>query len=125
MTRITATGPVIYVDETSGSDDSADGTTSKPYATALAAMIARGGDISILTRKSPEEEYGTVTPTLQKKLKKGLEIHDKKMKKLEENKEKLEKEAEEQKARDAKKLEESKAIKVEEDPTLPVAIKVK
>ena len=119
-----ATGPPVYVEETAGSDETGDGTSEKPYATALGAMIAKGPEISILTRKLPTEDWSAINSTASKKAKKGYEIHEKKMRKAEENKDKLAKEAEEQKEREAKRLEESKKVVLEEDASLPAATKV-
>ncbi|KIO21190.1 hypothetical protein M407DRAFT_245557 [Tulasnella calospora MUT 4182] len=119
------TGPTVYVDEGTGSDDTGDGTSEKPYGTVLGAMVAKGQDVSILTRKQPTDEWAAITPTALKKAKKSYELHEKKMKKAAENKEKLDKEAAELKEREAKKLEESKKIQLVEDTSLPPATKVK
>lgn len=112
------------MDESAGSDETGDGTAEKSYASALGAMIAKGQDISIITRKQPTDEWAAITPTALKKAKKSYELHEKKMKKAADNKEKLEREAAEMKEREAKRLEESKKIQLVEDASLPPATKV-
>lgn len=113
------------MDEGTGSDETGDGTSEKPYATVLHAMVAKGQDASILTRKQATDDWAAITPTALKKAKKSYELHEKKMKKAAENKDKLEKEAAELKEREAKKLEESKKIQLVEDTSLPTATKVR
>ena len=115
----------VYVDESTGSDDTGDGTQDAPYATPLAAMIAKGtSDLSLLVRKTPADDWTPIGTSALKKAKKAYEINERKLKKAEENKDRLEKEARELKERDARRLEESKKLVLIEDEGLPVATRV-
>ncbi|KAG8924847.1 putative asparagine--tRNA ligase, cytoplasmic [Tulasnella sp. 419] len=121
-----ATGTPVYVDESSGSDDTGNGTVDNPYQTVVHALTStKGHEVSIFIRKSSTEEYALIGTSALKKAKKTIEINEKKAKKAEENKEKLEKEAADSKVKDQKKLEESKKIVLKEDPSLPAATKAK
>ncbi|KDN38392.1 asparaginyl-tRNA synthetase [Tilletiaria anomala UBC 951] len=112
----------IYVDESAGSDDSGDGSKAKPYKTSLAAMLAKGQNISLFIKKAgeldekdkasaDEDGYVPISATGQKRVKKLHEAAVKKQKKLEEAaaKEKDKANAE------SKKLEESKGVTLGED----------
>ncbi|KAG8862547.1 hypothetical protein FRB96_001104 [Tulasnella sp. 330] len=120
------TGPIVHVHEGAGSDETGDGSVEKPYATALGAMTAKGSpDVSILIRKTPEEDWTAIGTSALKKAKKTYEINERKTKKAGENQEKLAKEAAELKEREARRLEESKKVMLKEDESLPAATKSK
>lgn len=120
-----ASGPAVYVQEGTGSDETGDGSIEKPYATPFGAMVARSSpDISILIRKMPEDEWTAIGTSALKKGKKSYEVHEKKVKKADENRDKLAKEAAELKERETKRLEESKKVQLKEDETLAPAVKV-
>ena len=71
--------PRVYVDEAKGHDESGQGTEAAPYATALGAMLARGPDVSILSRK--DEGYEPLSASGVKKAKKLYDMAIKKKQK--------------------------------------------
>lgn len=113
----------IYVDESSGSDETGKGTQELPYQTLAFALFSHPGT-SLLTRKDATGIYDEPTQSSLKKAKKGAEGLEKKKKKAEE----LAARDAEQKAlereRKGKLIEESKKIVLTEDISLPKAIKV-
>lgn len=116
--EIPSEGPTVYVDEQIGSDETGDGSIQKPYRSAAQALVNHGSSPtpSILIRKSETEEYAAIAPTTLKKARKGAEVIEKKKQKaIEAEKKALEKAAE---------LERSKSTVLEEDTSLPPAIKV-
>ncbi|PWN97009.1 putative DED81-asparaginyl-tRNA-synthetase [Tilletiopsis washingtonensis] len=46
-----AEGTPVYIDEAAGSDTTGDGSESAPFATAVAALLARGPDVALHTRR--------------------------------------------------------------------------
>ena len=71
--------PRVYVDEAKGHDETGKGTEAAPYATALGAMLARGPDVSILSRK--DEGYEPLSASGVKKAKKLYDMAIKKKQK--------------------------------------------
>ncbi len=123
---------LVYVNEAAGSDTGADGSKSKPYASAAAALAAKGQNAQVFVKKAgePDEKdkasldadgYAPISGAGLKKAKKMAETILKKQKKQEEAAAK-EKEKSES---DGKKLEESKAVVLEEDKTLGEAKRAK
>ncbi|AXA50583.1 asparaginyl-tRNA synthetase [Malassezia restricta] len=96
--------PRVYVDEAKGHDESGQGTEAAPYATALGAMLARGPDVSILSRK--DEGYEPLSASGVKKAKKLYDMAIKKKQKAAE----LASQEAERAEQDKKKLEESKKV---------------
>lgn len=114
-----ADGPIFYVNESKGADDSsADGSQEKPFKTpAYAVYVAANASIKVFK----DEEYQPISPSAMKKAVKGAEGLRKKAEKA--------KKLEEQKAlkeiEDQKKIEASKHIVIKEDSSLPEAQKIK
>jgi len=114
----------IYVDESSGSDETGKGTQELPYQT-LAFAIFTHGTTPILVRKDPAAPYEEPTQSALKKAKKGADGLEKKRKKAEELAEREAKEKTEERERRQKLLEESKKIVLVEDSALSKAVKAK
>jgi len=114
----------IHIDETGGSDTTGNGAQDQPYQSLGFAVFTHGATTSLLTRKDATRTYEEPTLSSLKKAKKTAEGIEKKKKKQEELAEREAKEHGEAKEKREKLLEESKKIKLEEDPTLPQAVKV-
>jgi asparaginyl-tRNA synthetase len=121
----------FYVDEAVGKDEpTTDGTQTLPYRTVQFAFLHHGDEAKYLVRKpaTPDqkegeasEEWQPATKTALKNAKKYVEQYKKKEAKEKELAAKREKgEAERQKV-----LEEAKKVVLEEDLSLPKAIKIK
>ncbi|PCH35689.1 asparaginyl-tRNA synthetase [Wolfiporia cocos MD-104 SS10] len=115
----------IYVDESSGSDETGKGTQEAPYQTLAFAIFTHGPTTTILSRKDAATTYEEPTQSALKKAKKGADGLEKKRKKAEELAEREAKEKSEERERKQKLLEESKKIVLSEDSSLPKAIKSK
>ena len=118
LTDPTADGPSVYVDEKIGSDENGDGTIQKPYQSAAQAIVNYGASppLNILTRKSETDEWALIGISALKKARKGAEGIEKKKKKAEEAAVKAaEKAVEHSKVKD---------VVIEEDTSLPTAVKV-
>ncbi|KAF8608379.1 asparaginyl-tRNA synthetase [Ceratobasidium sp. AG-I] len=114
--------PKVYVDETAGSDEKADGTEASPYVTPVAALAGpQGPEVAIFIRKAPADEYAPISGAALKRAKKGLDALKDKAKKAEAAAAK----AEQDRLREENKLEESKKIILKEDTSLPSATKTK
>ncbi|KAN0062680.1 asparagine--tRNA ligase [Thecaphora frezii] len=119
----TAPGLNVYVDEAKGSDDSGDGSKAAPYATPLAALLAKGQNASVFVKKAdaaPGAEgvdadgFAPISTSASKKVAK---LYQAALKKREKAQEQALKES--QKAGDEdRKLEESKKV-VLEQPSEP------
>jgi asparaginyl-tRNA synthetase len=109
----------VYVDETTGSDESGDGTQAQPYKSPAYAIFAQGPSppLVIMTRKSDTEQYAPIGVSPLKKARKGAEGLEKQRKKAFEAEAKAKEQAE--------LLEKSKAITLTENPDLPKAVKVR
>lgn len=116
-----------YIDEKDGSDETADGSKAKPFATPVAALLAKGSDAILLIKKAPAagataaeqrpaasdsdaDGYAPISGAGLKRAKKFYETELKKRKK-----------AEEQQAKDAaadgneaQRLEDAKKVLIEE-----------
>ncbi|CAJ0744984.1 22220_t:CDS:10 [Entrophospora sp. SA101] len=118
--------PHVYVDETQGSDETGDGTSTKPYQTALFALQKKGLDINILIKKTSEDqEFKDISGAALKKAKKRVEDLAKKAKKQEEQKKSDKEKSKVQLEEEQRKLEEAKKIVLEQDPNLPTPVKIK
>ncbi|CAG7853020.1 Asparagine--tRNA ligase, cytoplasmic; AltName: Full=Asparaginyl-tRNA synthetase; Short=AsnRS [Serendipita indica DSM 11827] len=109
----------VYVDEKVGSDDAGDGSIQKPYQSAAQAIVNHGPSppLVILTRKSEEEEWVAIGISALKKARKGAEgIEKKRQKALAAEAKAAEKAAAQEKAKD---------VVLEEDLSLPQAVKTK
>jgi asparaginyl-tRNA synthetase len=107
----------VYVCQVSGSDESGDGTKSKPFASLLKA-IQTFPEGAAEVRKAAGEEFQEVTKTALKKVKGQIEILERKAKK---NAEKVE----EQTIEEQERLEEAKKVVIEENENLPKAKTIK
>ncbi|TFK83004.1 asparaginyl-tRNA synthetase [Polyporus arcularius HHB13444] len=114
----------IHVDESAGSDETGKGTPEAPYQT-LAFALYSHPEGSYVIRKDASGTYEEPTQSALKKAKKGADGIEKKRKKAEELAEREAKEKAEARERKEKKLEESKKIVLQEDPSLPAAVKAK
>ena len=116
----------IYIEETTGSDTTGDGTAEKPYQTAAYAIFTHGSadPLLILIRQKLDDEYTEISPSGLRKAKKNADGLHKKAKKAEEQRVKQEQERGAEAERLQKKLEESKKIVLSEDPEHPKATKV-
>lgn len=114
----------VYIDETSGFDDTGKGTQEEPYQSLGQALFNHGLTASYLIRKDPTAEYDEPTQSSLKKAKKTADGIEKKKKKQEELAERDAKEKGEEKEKREKLLEQSKKIILEEDLSFPKATKV-
>jgi asparaginyl-tRNA synthetase len=115
----------FYIDETAGSDTTGQGTQEAPYQSLAQAIFAHGEGATLQIRKSPEAAYDEPTQSALKKAKKTAEGIAKKKKKAEELAEREAKEKGDERERKERLLEESKKIVLEEDASLPKAVKVR
>lgn len=113
----------IFIDEAAGSDTTGQGTKEAPYQS-LAYGVYKHETAAFQIRKSPEAEYDEPTQSALKKAKKNASGIEKKLKKQEELAEREAKEQGEERERKERQLEESKKIVLEEDASLPKAVKV-
>lgn len=115
---ISTEGVSVYVDEQIGSDETGDGSVQKPYRTGAQAIVNHGPSppLNILIRKSEEEEWAAIALSALKKARKNAEGIEKKKKKA--------LEAEAKAADKAADLEKLKGVTLEEDKSLPTAVKV-
>ncbi|KAG8812919.1 hypothetical protein FRC18_002749 [Serendipita sp. 400] len=109
----------IYIEEQNGSDEIGDGSIQKPYQSAAQAVFNHNSspNLKILVRKAEADEWQEITATALKKARKGAEGIEKKRKKA--------LEAEAKAAEKAIQQEKTSAIVLEEDTSLPQAIKSK
>ncbi|PVU97920.1 hypothetical protein BB561_000176 [Smittium simulii] len=122
----------VYIDETAGSDESGTGTSEKPLLSLIAAVTAVSGDIentNFLVKKAlPEnksaETFEAATSSALKKAKKNFEVNLKKAKKQAELQDREKKMSLIKQEEETKRLKESKAIVLEEDKSLPAAVKI-
>ncbi|PKI85863.1 hypothetical protein MVES_000194 [Malassezia vespertilionis] len=98
------------------------GTEAQPYATASAAMLAKGADIQLMTRKDEASPFEPISGAGQKKAKKLYEVAQKKLKKAEGHAA----QDKERQAQEQKKLDESKKIVIQPpaDAQPPKKIKI-
>ncbi|KIY53055.1 asparaginyl-tRNA synthetase [Fistulina hepatica ATCC 64428] len=115
----------VYVDEVSGVDTNGNGTPEAPYQTLAFAVFSSGPDTKFSIRKDSGATYEEPTSSSLKKAKKGAEGLEKKRKKAEEASKAAQLAEAEAKAKRDRTLEESKKTVLQEDPSLPKAIKAK
>ncbi len=121
-------GPPVYVDEKAGNDQTADGSKASPFATPLAALLAKGQDASIFTKKPTHTRRGRrrrrrLRSHLGFRLKEGQQA----LCYCPEKKEKASEQASKdqaQAANDEKRLEESKKVVLEEPSSSAKKIKI-
>jgi asparaginyl-tRNA synthetase len=112
-------GLSVYIDEQIGSDETGDGSIQKPYHSAAHAIVNHGPSppLNILTRKTETDEWAPIGISALKKARKGAEgIEKKKQKALEAEAKAAEKAAEKGKVKD---------LVLEEDASLPAAVRVR
>lgn len=114
--------PPIYTSEKTGNDETGDGSESKPFKTVLKAMHTVGAEPFpqiMVDTKDPEKTGFDVIAKAQ--LKKMTKLFAQEKRKLEDQK----KREAEKAAQHEKNLEEAKKITIEEDKSLPAAIRIK
>ncbi|KAF9511642.1 hypothetical protein BS47DRAFT_1298667 [Hydnum rufescens UP504] len=116
---------VVYVDEAQGSDLTGNGSIDTPFQSPVAALTAAGLHAMVHSRKTPNETYEPLGTSALKKAKKIVELNEKKARKADELKAKANAENAERSAKEAKRIEDSKNVVLEEDPSLPPAMKTK
>jgi asparaginyl-tRNA synthetase len=119
----------LYVNETTGSDETGTGTQDAPFKSLAQAVYANAGSTEedaylVATLKEGKVEFVKPTQSALKKAKKGADGIEKKKKKAEELAERAAGAEKEERERREKALEESKKIVLEEDEGLPQATKV-
>lgn len=124
---ITAT---LFIDEVSGSDESGDGTEGSPLKTAIAALErVAGANIAIKVKKAAEGDapaaWQDISASALKKARKGYEVNAAKKKKADEAAKKQGDDKAKAEEEERRRIEESKLIKLEQDPSLSVAKKVR
>lgn len=115
----------VHIDEKSGSDSTGKGTADQPYESlAFAIFTHQTSSPQYLIRRDSSGAYEEPTQSALKKSKKGADGLEKKKKKAEEAASKEAKASTEDKERREKLLEESRKIVLQEDESLPKAIRV-
>jgi asparaginyl-tRNA synthetase len=107
----------IYSSETTGNDETGDGSEAKPYKTALKALkLNPTNDKVLVDHKDPKVgKYEIISKSQLKKLRNFIETENRK------DASRQAKEAEDA-ARREKNLEEAKKVIIKEDPSLPKAV---
>lgn len=117
----------IYIDEDIGKDEpTQQGTQESPFKTLQFAYLQRPAEASYLTRKSQSEDEAAKEwkPVAKAGLKKAANYYEQQKKKAAREQELTAQRAKEEAER-AKVLEEAKKVVIEEDTSLPQAIKIK
>jgi len=122
--RLTRPGPLVYVDEKQGNDESGDGSEAKPFAATIKALASVQGGACQIKMKT-EDGWTDISGAGLKKAKKGYEGLVKKLEKQKEAEQKAAQNAAQASADEAKRLEEAKKIVLKPDPSLPAAKKVR
>lgn len=125
-TPLSSESKKVYVDESTGSDTTENGSPEKPYQTAAYAIFAndQSQSLIILIRSRVENDYAEISPSGLKKARKNAEGLSKKAKKAEEQRVRQEQVKRSEAERSHKKLEDSKQVVLEDDPSLPIPVKV-
>ncbi|KAK0526507.1 asparagine--tRNA ligase [Tilletia horrida] len=131
ITPSAPTGPTVYIDPAKGSDEQGDGSKAAPYATALGAMMKKGPDAAIFTKKAagddaaggPEADADGYIPITKSATKKAKSLWEQQKKKLRKQEELAAKEKESQQV-DSVRLENSKSIVLEKPSTPAQKIKI-
>ena len=110
----------VYVDEVNGVDETGKGTSSAPYKTPLYAALQAGGldKIFLMIKKEGSDEYAEIAKSASKKLQKTIDGIRKKEAKAASS-------AAAAAAASASREAENEEEKIEEDPSLPRAEKIK
>lgn len=111
----------IYTSEKNGSDETGDGTETKPFKTILQAMRHAGKEPFPQIYQDSQEEGQKFEPASKSQLKKVQKIWMREQYKNADKQKKLQEDEEKR----LKNLEEAKAIVIEEDPSLPTAKRIK
>ncbi|OJD30506.1 asparaginyl-trna synthetase [Diplodia corticola] len=117
----------IYIDEDIGKDETTQqGTEESPFKTLQFAYLQRPAEAQYLTRKSQSEDEAAKEwkPVAKAGLKKAVNYYDQQKKKAAREQELTAQRAKEEAER-AKVLEEAKKVVIEEDTSLPQAVKIK
>ncbi|XP_028416004.1 asparagine--tRNA ligase, cytoplasmic-like isoform X1 [Dendronephthya gigantea] len=112
---------ILYSSEKFGCDDSGDGTEGKPFKTVLKTMKFYGKEPFPKIMVDSKEEGKKFEEIAKAQLKKVTKIFQQEQRKSEKREEKEAEKAEQR----AKNLEEAKQIVIEEDSSLPKALKIK
>jgi asparaginyl-tRNA synthetase len=117
---LTAAMPVIHIDEVHGDDspESTRGSDTLPFRTLTQAYLKHGPDDEYKVKKADEDEYKPAPKSAMKKAVNYAAQQQKKAANAANN------EAAQEAAQQAS-LEQAKAIKIEEDPSLPVARQIR
>ncbi|XP_057342190.1 asparagine--tRNA ligase, cytoplasmic [Microplitis mediator] len=111
----------IYTSEKNGSDDVGDGTEAKPFKTILQAMRHAGKEPFPTIYQDSKDESQKYEPAAKSQLKKVQKIWVREQHKNEDKQKKLTEDDEKR----TKNLDEAKLIIIEEDKSLPAAIRIK
>lgn len=111
----------IYTSELNGSDETGNGSESKPFKTVLRAMRHAGKEPFPVIYQDSRENDKKYEPASKSQLKKVQKIWIREQHKNEEKEKKLLEDEEKR----SKNLEEAKAIVIEEDKSLPEAKQIK
>ncbi|KAL0257711.1 hypothetical protein SLS55_006874 [Diplodia seriata] len=117
----------IYIDEDIGKDEpTQQGTQESPFKTLQFAYLQRPAEAQYLTRKSQSEDEAAKEwkPAAKAGMKKAVNFYEQQKKKAAREQELTAQRAKEEAER-AKVLEEAKKIVIEEDTSLPQAVKIK
>lgn len=120
----------VYINETTGSDTTGNGSESSPFQTILGAYIAQNNtELTCLVFKTEESSdskgsFQPATSTAIKRAKKGYELHQKKQSKASKAEEALKDRESSNKPDDALKLEEAKKIVLQETDGVAKRIKI-
>lgn len=111
----------LYTSDREGSDETGDGSQSKPFKTVIQAMRCAGKEPFPAIYVDGKEEGNRYEPVAKAQLKKMTKIFQAELRKGEAAKKKEEEDA----ARREKNLEEAKLITIEQDTSLPEAKEIK
>ncbi|KAJ2260157.1 asparagine--tRNA ligase [Coemansia sp. RSA 376] len=130
--QICLDGNFLFVDETTGSDETGSGTKCTPYQTSVAAVAVivsmpeeKQASFKIAVKKAGEAEYVEITASALKKARKSHEIAAKKAKKQAEQSSKDKEQNEAKEAEEQRRLDESKKVVLVEDASLAVAQQIR
>ncbi|KAJ2104409.1 asparagine--tRNA ligase [Coemansia sp. S100] len=130
--QICLDGNFLFVDETTGSDETGSGTKCTPYQTSVAAVAVivsmpeeKQASFKIAVKKAGEAEYVEITASALKKARKSHEIAAKKAKKQAEQSSKDKEQNEAKEAEEQRRLDESKKVVLVEDASLVVAQQIR
>ncbi|KAJ3188325.1 hypothetical protein HDU85_005476 [Gaertneriomyces sp. JEL0708] len=125
MSAVTDKPATMYVCEVTGQDASGDGSEKKPFQTSLKALEHGNGKAEIVIRKAADQPYEPIAKAAMKKLQKLYDTNQRKAQKAAERAAADANSAQKNAEAEAARLEESKKVVLEQDKTLPEAIKIK